>query len=166
MRVDIRNATLLIQDGTATPLEVEVKFGEGNITWDENSPYEYLPERGEVAAGTVRFADQEPLSVSVEGIFENLISNGAEDVTVYEILKRVGAASAYVSTGSDPCEPYAVDLVLMLDTNCTGGAAPLGEIITFAEFRVESISPDVRGGTLNFSGKCKNVAPTIIRSSF
>jgi hypothetical protein len=162
---DLKNATIKIVDGDATPETLNIRMGQGNLTWSESYPREYLPERGIVADGTVRDADQEPLELTIQGTWEFVKSTGTEPVTPYEALNRVGAASTWVSTGVDPCEPYAVDVEAHCGLNCTGTTTTLGELIIFPEFRVESVNFDMQAGTIEFSGKCKAVRPTVTRTT-
>lgn len=159
-QIDFKECTLEISDGTGTPLTTEVSFGEGNFTWTRNTPRKYIMERGLVASGTVRNDDQQPLELSFAAVMLFLNSTGSEAVTVYEALHREGAASAWISTSADACEPYCCDLTFTFDPACSGVKS---EIQVFPEFRVEQCSTDPKAGTVSFTGKCKVVAPTITR---
>ena len=83
---------------------------------------------------------------------------------VEEALKQIGNAllsgSAWISSDTDACRPYAVDLVLVYDPACSTGDV---ESITFADFRYESLDHDLRGGSISCSGKCNIVVPTLTR---
>ena len=163
----LRDAVLKILDGTGTPQEVEVGIGTGNISWTETFPKEYIPERGVIADGTVREADQEPCEVTVTCTWHNILSTGSEDITPYEALRGVGAAATatWLTTGADACEPYAVDLQIFTINAACMTVGTVGERITFTEFRVENCSFDIGAGTLNFTGKCKNVSPNTVRTT-
>ena len=164
-RKSLKNATLTILDGTSvTPLEIAVQLGTGNITWTENYGYDYETERGNIANGTVRDADEQPVEVNVTATWENTYY-GAGDATVvtpYEALKRVGAAAAWVTTGADACEPYACELQIEFDVDC---GSTLDELTRFTEFRCESCAFDISAGTLVFSGKSKEVRPVTTRTT-
>lgn len=147
---DLKNAVIKIQDGTGTPNEIEVTVGEGNLTWSVKNPLEYRKDRGNL--GSVRNADQEPVEVTLEAEFDNVISNGVEPVTVTEALTKTGAASAWVTTSSDACEPYAVNLIVEFEPECDDGT--LAERLTFSDFRPDNRDYDVGAGQISIPGKC------------
>jgi len=156
--IDLKNTTIKIQDGDSN--EIEVRVGEGNITWKETKNRQYILDRGELDA--VRDGDEAPVDLTLAFTWEWLRSNGAEAVTVEEALKKEGAASAWETSGADACEPYAVDIIVENEGGC---GAVLDELITFSEFRYESLDHDLKSGTVTVSGKCNEVAPTIIRTA-
>ena len=141
----IRDGLLTIEDGTAEPLTVTVKIGEGNITWNERRNVDYTRDRGVIAE--VRLGDDEAVEVSFDFIWD-WISN-ISGVTIIEALK--GTGTSWVSAG-DNCEPYACTLVLVIEPdNCAGSQI---ETITFNEFRWETINPDLRAGQISCTGRC------------
>jgi hypothetical protein len=164
--IDIKNCTIQIRDNTpTTPLKINVRLGNGNMTWSEKRPVEYIRDRGHL--DTVRKGDEEPMEVRLDATWifiksDTVTTANSEPVTVTEALKGTGAASAWVSTSADPCEIYAVDLVLINNPNCT---AFFGEKITFPDFRYENIEHDLKNGTLVITGKCNATEPIVSRSS-
>jgi len=163
---DLRNATLTIRDATTpTPLSTVVKIGTGNITFTENYPMEYETDRGSIANGTVRRGDDVPVEVNVTCTWFEILSEATDLPLVYtpkELLRGEGRAVAAISVGADPCEPYACELELLLEVECATGARK-DEKIVFDEFRVESCAFDVSAGTLVFSGKSKQISPSVTR---
>lgn len=169
----LKNATLQILDASGTPNVVTVLLGQGNVTWTENYGYDYETERGDIGNGSVRDADEQPVELNVTSKWENTYYNGSDPdnapdgdtdatVTPYEALKGVEAASAWTSTGADACEPYAVKVRIEFDVTC---GSVVDETVTFDEFRCESCAFDVQAGTLVFSGKSKQVRPTVVRAN-
>lgn len=161
--IDLKNATLIIQDGTpVTPLEITVTIGEGNLTYSENRNMDYILDRG--ILDDVREGDEVPVEVSFDFQWDYISALSASAApTVEEALKNIGEASAWVSTDADACRPYAVDLVITyLPTPSTCGDQ---EIITFTDFRYESLEHDMREGTISCSGKCNALAPTAVRTA-
>jgi len=156
--IDLKNCTIKILDGDDN--ELDVLIGEGNLTYSESKPRQYIKDRGRLS--NVRDGDEEPVDVSLAFSWEWLRSNGGESVTVEEALKQVGAASEWVTSGADACEPYCVDLVL---ENAGGCDAVLDEVITFSEFRYEKLDHDAKAGTVTVSGKCNEVMPTVARTA-
>ncbi len=160
-QLDIRNCIFKISDGTpTTPLSITLKIGEGNLTYEEKKNREYIKDRG-ILDG-VRNGEEEPLEVDFSLVWVFLRSNGAESVTPEEALKQVGGAVAWVTTDTDTCQPYAVDITVTRDLNC---GTTYGEIVTLEDFRYESIQHDFRAGTLSVKGKCNRTDAVVIRSS-
>lgn len=76
--------------------------------------------------------------------------------TPYEVLKRIGNASSWVSTETDSCQPFAVDLEIFFDRPC--GRT---EKIVLPKFRYETIGGDLGEGTLAVSGKANAKEPLV-----
>lgn len=129
---------------------LEIKVGEGNLTYDEKRTMEYKKDRG--ALDTVREGDEEPIDVRLDIQWEWLSSAGSDTVpTPEEVLKKEGLASTWQTSSADICEPYAVNIKILYDPNCSGVD---GELITLKDYRWESLNHDLRAGTLATSGKC------------
>lgn len=129
---------------------LEIKVGEGNLTYDEKRTMEYKKDRG--ALDTVREGDEEPIDIRLDIQWEWLSAGGSDIFpTPEEVLKNEGLASTWTTSAADPCEPYAVDIVIDYDPNCSGVD---GERITLIDYRWESLNHDLRAGTLATSGKC------------
>ena len=158
-QIDFKKCSLTIVDGSTN--ELEVFFGEGSITWTENTPHKFILDRGLVATGTVRADDEQPMEVTINASMLYMKSDSGESVTLYEALKGIGGASAWVST-SDTCEPYACNLQFVFDSDC-GSVKP--EITIFPKFFLDQVTPDPRGGTHGFTGKCKATVPTRTRAT-
>ncbi len=157
MTIDIRNSTIRIRGGTPGEF-IDVKIGEGNLTYDERRNMTYVRDRGRLS--TVREGDDEPMDVRIDAMWEHITgAGGGATPTVEDALKKRGDASGWTSASSDACEPYAVDIVI-LDVPPCGGDTP--ETIILPDFRYESIAHDLRGATLAISGKCnaKEAIPT------
>ena len=172
MKIDLKYAVINIEDGSMSPNILEIRVGEGTLAWTEKRTVEYVKNRG--LLDTVRLGDQEPVDVRFDFIWEHLksVSTDAtistdptqdpEVPSVYEALKGTGAASSWVSAGSNPCEPYAVNIVVVYTPPCSGDKA---ETITIREFRYEQLALDAKAGTVNVTGKANVTAPTMVRAS-
>lgn len=162
---DLKNCTVYIKDGGAGSAQksLEIKIGEGNVTWDETYNREYVKDRGNL--DKVRDGDQEPMSLKLDATFEYYTSAGLSSgaaPTPIDALKQLAQAADWVSASDDVCEPYCVDIVVDFEPGCGSGA--LGaERLTFPDFRVEKIGGDIKGGTLSFEGKCNAQAPVASR---
>ena len=162
-RIDMKNLTFKILDGTAvTPLEIEITVAEDNFTFSEKVSREYLPNRG--VLDDVRDGDDVPMDVSFQFSWQFYTGSSATgaDPTPHDALKRDGNAAAWVSTDSDLCRPYAVDLTILHVPNCATGDQ---ETLLFPDFRYEDIGGDPRAGTFSASGRCNAIEPTVTREA-
>jgi len=145
---------------TFLPQRIEVKIGEGNVTYTEAKEYEYLLDRGDL--DTVREGDQQPMDVSIDFVYEHVTSGTAEDITVVDALKRQGDASEWVSSSDDLCEPYAVDIVIDHVLSC---GSEQNEMTILPDYRYESLEFDLGDATISTSGRCNSVEATVSRYS-
>lgn len=136
---------------TFLPQRLEIKVGDGNITWTEARTMEYRLDRGDL--DTVKEGDQVPLEVSLEFVYEHVSTGTGEVTSPIDALKRIGPCAEWVSSSSDPCEPYAVDIVMEHVTPC--GAVD-DETITFPDFRYEQLQFDLSAATISVTGKCNS----------
>ena len=128
---------------------IDVKVGEGNITWTEAKEYEYLLDRGDL--DTVKEGDEQPLEVSLEFVYEHITTGTGEDITPVDALKQQNEAAEWVSSSSDLCEPYSVDMVVM---HCVPCGSEEDEQTVFSDFRYESLDFDLSEATIAVSGRC------------
>lgn len=141
---------------------LEVKIGEGNLTYDEKRTMEYTLDRGNL--DTVREGDQVPMDVKMDFVWEFLSAPGVDPddtPTVEDALKHRGPASNWVSSSSDPCEPYAVDLEIEYVPPC-GNVEE--ELIVLPDFRQESLAHDLRAATVAATGKCNATQALVSRN--
>lgn len=135
---------------TFGPHVVAIKVGEGTLTYNERQDMEYVRNKRQIAF--VRYGDEQPMDVTFNCIWEFIRSDTGETPTVEEVLKKEGNASDYVTSGADPCEPYAVDIRVLYTPPCTTVKA---EETILKEFRREGLNHNVKDGTIEASGKCK-----------
>ena len=159
--IDLKKCTIKITDGSSTPNTITIKVGEGNLTYTIARTIEYILDRGTIDA--VREGDEVPCAISLDLVYEFFESDiaGGEAVTPAEALQQIGNAAAWVTTGSDICEPYAVDLTLTYDPDCSPTKT---EVLVFSEFRYESLDFDIKAGTISCSGSCNEIRPTSTRT--
>jgi len=166
IQIDLKQVELKLQDGDSPVNEIIIKIGEGNLTYDENVTREYTLNRG--LLDEVRNGDEVPMDVTFDFVWEfitgNLDSAGVPP-TIEDALKFKGNAAAWVSTDADACRPSALDIVLEHVPTCGAGAPTQEqEIITLPDFRYETLSHDLRAGTVACSGRCNATEATVVRS--
>jgi hypothetical protein len=147
---------------TFLPARIEIKVGDGNLTWTESKEYEYVLDRGNLQ--TVREGDQQPVEVKLDLMYEFYTngSGGAWLPSPIDFLKRRGEAANLASSSSDPCEPFAIDIHVVYDPPC--GSEP-NEEYTFPDFRYETLEFDLRESSISVTGKCNAVEPTVTRTT-
>jgi len=145
---------------TFQPIELEIKIGDGNVTYTESSEFEYDLDRG--VLDSVRSGDQVPMDVSLDFVYEYITTYTGESISPMDALKQIGGASEWRSSSSDPCEPYAVDVEVVHTPICTTQAI---ESTVFPDFRSESREPDLGEAAISVTGRCNATQPTITRTA-
>lgn len=140
------------------PHTLTVKMGDGNFTYTEKKNREYTLDRGKLS--TVRDGNEVPVELKIDAMWINIKASTGGTPTVEDVLKNRGEAATWVTSSSDACEPYAVDIRLEYVQTC--GSEQI-EIIDFPDFRYEDLGHDSRGGTISISGKCNVTEPTVSR---
>jgi len=143
---------------TFLPQQIEIKVGDGNITYTENKTYEYLLDRGDL--DTVREGDQVPLDVNLECTFEHITTGTSEAIAPMDALKQIGGAAEWVSSSSDLCEPYAIDIEVEHTPSC--GTAQM-ETVLFPDFRADTKEVNYQDAAISVSGKCNVTEPQVDR---
>lgn len=144
---------------TILPHSIEVKVGEGTMTYDEKRKMEYVMNRNII--DTVRQGADEPVDVRFDLIWDFITAiSGSGVPTVEDALKKRGEAANWVTSGADPCEPYSVDIQVIYTPPCPGVNK---ETITLQEFRYESLNHEFKQGMIAVTGKCKISQATAVR---
>jgi hypothetical protein len=143
---------------TFTNQQIDIKIGDGNITYTENTNYDYDLDRGLI--DTVREGDQAPMDVNIDFVYEYITTGTGEAITPMDAIKRKGGASEWVNGAADPCEPYAIDIEVEYTPPC-GGAEK--ELTLFPDFRPDSKEVDFGEAAVSVSGRCNALEPVITR---
>ncbi len=138
---------------------VAVTIGEGNLSYTEAQNMDYTLDRGNL--DTVRQGDDVPVDVTMEFSYEFVATGTSETITPSDALKGVGGASEWVSSSSDLCEPFAVDVQIDRALSC---GSVESELTTLADYRWESLEFSLRDATIASSGKCNITTATNTRS--
>lgn len=158
--MDLKNCVMVIKDGTTpTAKSLTVKISGGTLTYNETRNREYVLDRGKLGGG-IRDGDEAPLDLSFDFIWESLKADTGDPPSVEDALKKRGEASTWVTTDSDTCNPYCVDIEVTYTPPCAGEKR---EVYLFPDFRYESLNHDFNGAKVSVSGKCNVTEPTITR---
>lgn len=142
------------------PHVLKAKIGEGNLTFSSKRAFTYVREKRSIANGFVMSGDDEPMDVKLDLIWEFLSSDTGEPPTFEEVLNKTGNASNWVTSGTDPCEPYCIDIEVVYTPPCSGVKS---EVILIKEYRYENLDHDLKAGTLSTGGKAKSLLPVVSR---
>lgn len=144
---------------TFTSQQIEIKIGDGDLKYTEKNEYTYDKDRGDL--DTVREGDEVPMEVALDVVYEHITTGTSESISPMDALKRKGSASEWVSSSSDLCEPYSVDLVL-------SHVAPCGssddETTTFPDFRSDQREVSLKDAKISVTGRCNATEPIVARS--
>lgn len=133
---------------TFGPRRLDVKLGEGNMTYSEKRNMEYVLDRGQL--DTVKEGDDVPVDVKLDFTWEFLRASTGQFPTIEDVLKQRGEASGWTSSSADECEPYAVDIEIEYDPPCGGEER---EIILLQDFRWEALDHDLKQAQVSVTGK-------------
>ncbi len=145
---------------TFLPQQIEIKIGDGNVTYTEANEYEYDLDRG--LLDTVRSGDEVPMDVSLDFVYEYITTGTNETISPMDALKKIGGASGWVSSSSDACEPYAIDVEVVHTPICTTQAI---ETTVFSDFRSDNREVDLGEASVAVSGRCNVTQPTVTRTA-
>jgi hypothetical protein len=140
--------------------QIDIKVGDGNLKYTENKEYNYMLDRGDL--DTVREGDEKPLDVSLDFVYEFVTTGTSETITPVDALKAIGSATEWVTSSSDACEPYCVDVEIEHNPPC--GTAQT-EITLLPDFRYEKLEFSLKDATIAVTGKCNVSTATISRST-
>jgi len=144
-------ASAVADDAVLTwmPQRLTVKIGDGDLTWTEARDFIYDLDRD--LLDTVRQGEEQPLEVDLNFIYDFVTTESGQTITPVDALKRIGEASEWVSSSSDLCEPYAVDIFVV---NCQPCGTDQDEELLFSDFRYESLEYSIRDAAIGVSGRC------------
>lgn len=140
---------------TFLPQRLEIAIGEGDLTWTESR--ELIYDRDRDLLDTVRLGQEQPVSVELSFTFEYVTTQSGQTITPIDALKRAGEASEWVSSSSDLCEPYAVDLYVIHNVPC---GTDHDQDFLFQDFRYESLDYSMQDAAISVSGQC-NVSDVV-----
>ena len=145
---------------TFLPQRIEVKIGEGNLTYTEAKEYEYLLDRGNL--DTVKEGDEQPVEVNLEFVYEFIKSSSGGSITPVDAIKQIGEAAGWISSSADQCDPCGIDI---LAKHCVPCGTDEDEDVLLQDFRWESLDYDYQAATIAVSGRCNVSDATVTRST-
>lgn len=146
---NFRDGTILIEDGTGTPLAVTVQYeaGDFSITGLNQGNTEattYL-DRGEL--GTVRKTSRTFPTFSFSAHMTDLSDN--TDKLLYDAVNKTGAFAAAVSTGGTASDVYMLKVTLTIEGTNFGDSADHVMILNNCHLSIDFAEGDPNSFTLN-----------------
>lgn len=139
---------------------LEIKVGDGNLTYEETREFDYVLDRGSL--DDVQEGDEQPVQVNLDMVWEALRAlDGATTPTPEEVLKNTGAAADWESYDTDTCKPYSIGIEV--ETRKAGCPDGFVERITLPNYRWESLPHDLSEATVVTSGRCNVTQATVVR---
>ncbi len=143
---------------TFAPQELVITIGDGDLRYTERDEFTYDLDRGEL--DTVRRADDVPMEVVTNFVYEHITTGTGEDVSPMDAIKRKGSASEWVNAAEDTCEPYAVDLIVIHTPPC---GTDDKEFTLFPDFRSEQREVNFKESNIQITGRCNRLEPVTWR---
>ena len=153
-----------LTDGTNItffPQRLEIKIGDGDLTWTENREMIYDLDRDQL--DTVRQGPEIPVDLNLAFTFEYVTTESGQEITPVDAVKRIGEATEWVSSSSDLCEPYAVDVYVL---DCVPCGTDKDQDFLFQDFRYESLEYSIRDASITVSGRCNVTDVVTTRADF
>jgi len=100
--------------------------------------------------------------VKFQVVYEHITTGTSENISPMDALKRKGGAQEWVSSATDKCEPYAIDVEVEHVPPC--GTSEI-ETTLFPDYRSESREISFKNSLITINGKCNAVEPIVGRSS-
>lgn len=145
---------------TFQPQQLSIKIGDGDLKYTENPTYQYFNDRG--ILDTVRLGEDTPMDVDLNFVFEHITTGTGETIAPMDALKQTGSASEWVSSATDKCEPFSVDLIVEQDPPCGTNEK---DIFTFPDFRADKREASFKDANIAITGRCMATEPIVTRSN-
>jgi hypothetical protein len=134
---------------TFLPQRLEIKIGEGDLSWTESR--ELIYDRDRDRLDTVRLGQEQPVSVDLAFTFEYVKTQSGQPITPVDAIKNIGGAAEWISSSADACEPYSVDIYVVHDVPC---GTDHDQDFLFPDFRYESLDYSMQDATIAVTGQC------------
>ena len=146
---------------TFTAQRLEIKIGDGDLNWTEGREMIYDLDRDTL--DTVRQGADQPLEIDLAFTFEYVTTQSGQAITPVDAIKRIGEATEWVSSSSDLCEPYCVDVYVI---HCVPCGTDEDQDLLFQDFRYESLEYSIRDASIAVSGRCNVTDVVTTRADF
>jgi hypothetical protein len=156
-----RDAVLVIKGGGSGEL-LTIPIDMGDLEADTSDPAVVIKNRG--AIHSLAKGEEEAMTVRFSAVFDEWrgeTTTGAT-VSIADALRKQGNASAWTSTATNSCGPYAVDLELTITNPDSTGE---DEVLTFPGFHADRVRfKEGMPSSLEVEGICPVLQPASARA--
>jgi hypothetical protein len=138
--------------------QIEIRIGDGDLSWTESREILYDLDRD--ILDDVRLGPEQPIEVNAAFVFEWASTGTGEPISPIDAIKRINEAAEWVSSDSDQCRPYAVDIVADHIVPC---GTNQDQRFTFEDFRWESLEYSIQDAAITLSGRCNRTDALVER---
>lgn len=159
--IDLKGTRIRLRDGSTPTNYIEIKIGEGNLTWSEKRDIHFIKSRGDL--DQVREGDELEMDVTLQFLWEFLHGTDADPPTFEDVLKHRGPATNWLSVTPvdvDPDAPFCISIDILYDPICGDEEK---ENYILEEFHYTSLSHSLRDGTVDCNGSCNRSQALVSR---
>jgi hypothetical protein len=138
--------------------QIEIRIGDGDLSWTESREILYDLDRD--ILDDVRLGPEQPIEVNAAFVFEWASTGTGEPISPIDAIKRINEAAEWVSSDSDQCRPYSVDIVADHIVPC---GTNQDQRFTFEDFRWESLEYSIQDAAITLSGRCNRTDALVER---
>ena len=148
-----RDGKLKLQDGTGSPVELEIAYEEGNFTFSQPNKFSELVvmDRGDIS--TVRKQDAQTITGSFSFYFRQF-TDGGEAGSVRDFINKAGFYAGNTSVGASGTpyvEHYCVNIIYSAEGTDFGDDADHSVTLSKCVCSLDFAEGDPGAFTLNFT---------------
>ena len=143
---------------TFLPQQIEIRVGDGDLSWTEAREVLYDLDRD--ILDDVRLGPEQPLELNAAFVFEWASTGTGETISPIDAIKRINDAAEWVSSDSDQCRPYAIDVVVDHVVPC---GTNQDQRFSFEDFRWDSLEYSIQDAAITLTGRCNRTDALVER---
>lgn len=143
---------------TFLPQQIEIRVGDGDLSWTEAREVLYDLDRD--ILDDVRLGPEQPLELNAAFVFEWAATGTGEPISPIDAIKRINDADEWVSSDSDQCRPYAIDVIVDHVVPC---GTNQDQRFSFEDFRWDSLEYSIQDAAITLTGRCNRTDALVAR---
>lgn len=143
---------------TFLPQQIEIRVGDGDLSWTEAREVLYDLDRD--ILDDVRLGPEQPLELNAAFVFEWASTGTGETISPIDAIKRINDAEEWVSSDSDQCRPYAIDVIVDHVVPC---GTNQDQRFAFEDFRWDSLEYSIQDAAITLTGRCNRTDALVER---
>lgn len=143
---------------TFLPQQIEIRIGDGDLSWTEAREVLYDLDRD--ILDDVRLGPEQPLELNAAFVFEWAATGSGEAISPIDAIKRINDAEEWVSSDTDQCRPYAIDVIVDHVVPC---GTNQDQRFSFEDFRWDSLEYSIQDAAITLTGRCNRTDALVAR---